>query len=617
MTSTLGANTTPQLAPTSPPFSPTGAETTNPVDLPAGPEKVANVLAELRAHLATDRQTNLGFPSTFDLDFTPLLPFFNTVLNNVGDPFQTSAFPANTKHLERDVLHWFATLLRAPQAWWGVCTDGGTQGIEYGLLHARTRYPNAAVLYSAASHYSVAKLAAKLRMRTIVVDAHADGQLDHRHLARLVRSHRRRPIIVVATVGTTMTEAVDDVAVIRAILAEFHVRHSYVHADAALSGLPLALLPVTERPGFDLADGADSISISAHKFLGCPFPAGIYLTNHPSAAGSQVDYIATTDTTLPGSRSGHAPLLIWYAVNTYGISGLRHRAEQARKTAAYAVQKLTSVGWKAWRHPHAMTVVLDAPPQEIRQRWRLATSGGLSHLITMPGVSTGQVDLLAQEIAAHTDREGRSMTHPTSRPAASLPTSRPLVRRGYPVFVAGLGAVVEPLVRVGDQWRCQVIAAHPASRVSGLVVVGEVDLAAGLDCDHMDHSHPDMYALAWLAGVHEQLTDSRAVQLARVLAGYAHTHNTTTIRLDPEVRRRLLIGAHLHPPGFSQLLALLTDAGLLTWTENGSTAQATITLTLPSAQVRSAWRRRRGRSALEGTGSAAPAKTHPIRREAP
>lgn len=372
-------------------------------DTEAGRVDTASVLAELRTHLDRDRQTNLGFPSTFAFDYTPLLPLFNYVLNNVGDPFQESAFPANTKHLERQVLAWFAALLRAPEAWWGVCTDGGTQGIEYGLLHARTRYPDGVVLHSAQAHYSVAKVAAKLAMPTAVINAHPDGQMDYHHLAKVVRTHRRRPIIVVAAIGTTMTEAIDDVATIRTILADNQVTRAYVHGDEALSGLHLAVSPPQQRPRFDLADGIDSLSISAHKFLGCPFPAGIYLTTQPSAAGSRVDYIATTDTTVTGSRSGHAPLLIWYALHTYGIEGLRHRAEQARRTAMYAVQRLHAIGWPAWRYPHALTVVLGTPPAEIRTRWRLATSGRLSHLITMPGITNAQIDMLAAEIEAHTN----------------------------------------------------------------------------------------------------------------------------------------------------------------------------------------------------------------------
>src|SRR5690606_20408940 len=264
-----------------------------------------------------------------------------------------------------------------------------------------------------------------LRLPTVAVRANDKSELDLADLREVIRAHRHRPLIVVATIGTTMTEAVDSTADIRAALAEYAVSRAWVHADAALSGLPLALLPPGGRPAFDLADGADSISISAHKFLGCPFPAGVYLTGHGSGDGSTVDYTATVDTTLAGSRNGHAPLLIWYAIHTLGLDGLRARAYESWRVAAHAVHRLQGIGWPAWRHPHAMTVVLDTPPADIAARWRLASSHGQSHIITVPGVTTGHIERLASELEPHVPPRAAPMS-----PAWAVPTPRPPAYHG-------------------------------------------------------------------------------------------------------------------------------------------------------------------------------------------
>jgi histidine decarboxylase len=389
---------------------------------------VSAVLAELCAHLDADRATNIGFPSTFDFDYRPLFPFFNRVLNNVGDPYTESAFPANTKHLEREVIDVFARLLRAPDDdHWGYVTTGGTEGTEYGLLLARTLLPDAVTYVSAASHYSSWKILARLRMPAITVRTARDGQLDLRDLRRVVGAHRDRPAIVLATVGTTMTEAVDDVAAIRRVLDDLAIRSTYVHADAALSGLPLALLDPDIRPAFDLADGADSVSISAHKALGCPMPAGIVITRRSlrDRVAAAVDYIGTHDTTIGGSRSGHAPLLIWYALNHHGIDGLRARFHTCRQVAAFAVTELTSIGWPAWRHPHAFTVVLDTPPDPVRVKWRLASSHGQSHLIAVPGVSPHQIRALVHDLIDHLDRPAPAL--------ATNPPAVPVPRHPYPL----------------------------------------------------------------------------------------------------------------------------------------------------------------------------------------
>ena len=360
-------------------------------------------LDALRQRLDDDRRTNIGFPGSVDFDYGPLLPFFGYLLNNVGDPFVDCVGRAHTKHIERDVVDFFADLFRAPlDDRWGYVTSGGTDGNDFGLHLARRLHPDGMVYFSAAAHYSVPKLVDRLQMPAIALRCTAAGEMDYDDLRVAVGQHRHRPAIVVATVGTTMTEAVDDVGAVRRVLHELAVRESYVHADAALTGIPLALLPPDRRPRFDLADGADSIAVSGHKFVGSPFPCGVALTRRSLRArvGRRVDYIGSVDATIGGSRSGHAPLVLWYAVRQHGLDGLRVRAERSRELAEYAVSRLAGIGVPAWRHPYAFTVVLPTPPVVVTDRWALASAGGISHLICMPGVTRGQLDAFVSDLAA-------------------------------------------------------------------------------------------------------------------------------------------------------------------------------------------------------------------------
>jgi histidine decarboxylase len=251
-------------------------EARQPLDALIGsPERIPAALSALRARLDAAQPTNIGFPSTLDLDITPLLPFLNMVLNNVGDPDQAAVFPAHTKDFEREVVDIIASLLHAPaDDRWGYVTSGGSEGVEYGLLLARTLYPDAVTYASATAHWAVPKILSKLGMPLVTVRALPDGRMDRRDLRVALRQHRDRPAVVVANIGTTMSEAVDDVTAIRRILTDTPISRAFIHADAALSGLPLALVPPDRPVGFDLADGADCISISGHKFLGAPFPCG-------------------------------------------------------------------------------------------------------------------------------------------------------------------------------------------------------------------------------------------------------------------------------------------------------------------------------------------------------
>jgi len=227
------------------------------VDDPDPRDPVAATLEALRRRLIADRPTNIGFPSTFDFDYTELYPFFGLLMNNVGDPYTPSAFPANCKDLERDVVEWAADLLHAPaEDRWGYVTTGGSEGNLYALHLARNVVPRAVVYYADSAHYSIDKAIQLLDMTSVRIRADQWGQIDYDDLTVQIDRRRDRPAVVVATVGTTMTEAVNDVRRVNAILDNLAVRERFVHADAALSGLtarsaiPVRLaVDLPRRPG--------------------------------------------------------------------------------------------------------------------------------------------------------------------------------------------------------------------------------------------------------------------------------------------------------------------------------------------------------------------------------
>jgi histidine decarboxylase len=385
----------------------------------ASDDTISATLDKLRQRLEDDRPTNIGFPSTFDFDYTELHPFFNLVMNNVGDPYLPSSYPANCKDFEREVVEWTADLLRAPRDdRWGYVTTGGSEGNLYALHLARNLLPGAIVYYSDAAHYSVDKAIGILGMDSMRVRTDRWGETDYDDLATQIDRRRDRPTVVVAMAGTTMTEAVDDVRRLVGILDNLAVRNRFIHVDAALAGVPLAMLNPAQRPGFDFADGADSIAVSGHKFYGSPFPSGIVLVkaSHRNRVARDVSYIASPDPTISGSRSGHAALVLWYAIRRHGLDGLRKHADAARAVAAYAKARLDELGWIAFRHPHAFTVILKTPPEPIGRKWALAGADGWSHIITMPGITQATVDAfvgdLATAVAAADDYGGPAGTTP-------------------------------------------------------------------------------------------------------------------------------------------------------------------------------------------------------------
>jgi len=358
-------------------------------------------LDDLYERIAERNASALGYPAAKDFDCSALLRFLAFPLNNVGDPFAEGTYQVETREFERDVLAFFAGLLRAPEDdWWGYVTNGGTEGNLYGLYLARELHPSGIVYYSEDTHYSVSKNLHFLGMRHIMIRAGERGEIDYEDLRETLRIRRDVPPIVFANIGTTMTEARDDVARIREIMDSMAIRERYIHADAALSGAYLPLL--SPRPAFDFADGADSISISGHKFLGSPMPCGVVLAkkHNVSRIARAIDYIGSLDTTISGSRNGFTPLVLWHRIKTLGIEGLRARAQRALHVAAYAQERLIEAGIPAWRNESAITVVFPRVDARVREKWQLATQGDISHLIVMPGIETEQIDAFVEDVRA-------------------------------------------------------------------------------------------------------------------------------------------------------------------------------------------------------------------------
>lgn len=352
-------------------------------------------------HKVVQRANNfIGYPIATDFDYSDLYPLLKYPLNNVGDPLLESTYDLNSCSIEREVVQFFAELFRAPKEnSWGYVTNGGSEGNLYALYVARELYPQGMVYYSEATHYSVQKNIHLLGMPSIVIRSQPNGEMDYNDLKEAIQLHRHQPAIVLANIGTTMTEAKDDVLAIRNVLKECAIKSHYIHCDAALAGTYLALLE--EDHAFDFSYGADSIAISGHKFIGSPIPCGVVIVkkNYKDRIGRTIPYIGTLDTTITGSRNGHSPVFLWYAIKQMGRQGLKVRAENSLQLAYYTVEQLQSIGIAAWRNHNAITVVFPQPSKEICVKWQLASENGLTHIICMPGVTKETIDNFINDIA--------------------------------------------------------------------------------------------------------------------------------------------------------------------------------------------------------------------------
>merc|ERR1711871_1652803 len=102
-------------------------------------------------------------------------------------------------------------------------------------------------------------------------------------------------------------------------------------------------------------------------------PCGVALTrkSHVDKVEMRIDYLNSVDTTIMGSRNGHAALHIWHSLRTKGLEGIQKDVMSCISTAQYLQKELTRVGITARLNDLSSTVVLERPEHEpFVQKWQ-------------------------------------------------------------------------------------------------------------------------------------------------------------------------------------------------------------------------------------------------------
>ena len=353
-----------------------------------------NRIDELKNHLQERKNHLLGYPVTLNFDYSLLYKFLQYPVNNAGDPFyMDGSHHMNTHSIEREVIHFFANLLKAPENnYWGYVTNGSSEGNLYALYLAKRLYPGGVVYFSEESHYSIEKNIDILGLNYQKVKSQPHGEIDYKDREATILLHQDQPAIIIANIGTTFKEATDDIKPIQDILGKCKVKKYYIHCDAAFCGSYAQFL--TPKPHFDFSEGADSIIVSGHKFLGSPIPCGIIivLKHNKERISNYVDVLDSLDDTITGSRNAITPLIIWYMIRTVGTEGIHHQLNECLNLSAYTQIKINHLGIKAWRNPNALTIIFPRVSKALQYKWQLAAHGAFSHLIIRPGITKDMID---------------------------------------------------------------------------------------------------------------------------------------------------------------------------------------------------------------------------------
>jgi aromatic-L-amino-acid/L-tryptophan decarboxylase len=311
----------------------------------------------------------------------------STGLGVLGLSWQSS--PAITE-IEEVVTDWLRQMLGLSPDFSGVIQDTASTSTLIALICARERATNFAlargglqgeariprVYVSAHAHSSVDKGAllagfGRENIRLVPVDEKFAMRADA--LAEMIAEDVAQgalPSAIVATVGTTATTAIDPVAAI----AEVARRNGlWLHVDAAMAGSAM-ILPEC-RWMWDGIDGADSLVVNAHKWLGVPFDCSVYYVRDPkhlmrvmstnpsylqSSADGEVKNLR--DWGIPLGRRFRA-LKLWFVIRDQGVSGLQKRLRRDIANAqALAKEIAATPGWRVLAPVPLQTVCLRHEP---------------------------------------------------------------------------------------------------------------------------------------------------------------------------------------------------------------------------------------------------------------
>ena len=371
--------------------------------------KLTNQLADLHKQLQQQKDTYFGYPEIPDnpsLAQLGLNGLSGIHLNNAGDPWEHGYAKLHTKYYEQQVIDFFAKMYAISDDYWGYVTSGGTEGNLQGAYMGREllsyhSQDKPIMIFSSSSHYSVRKIACLLNIPFLEVPSQYNGEMDYDVLYTALQ-YQNRPIVIFANLGTTMTGAFDNIPYIKELLHQTGYKEGdyYIHADGALGGL---IYPFRSSSVNLFEEGLDSISISGHKFIGTIHPCGIFLTPNSKKqvvfSNNWVAYVGANDTTISGSRNGLHSLLIWYIIEQIGEYGFKQRANECIKNAQYLYEQLSYYGYKHLIfNPEQIIVAFDKPTEWICQRYQLATTHDLAHVICLPHLTQRHLDQFLSDL---------------------------------------------------------------------------------------------------------------------------------------------------------------------------------------------------------------------------
>lgn len=235
------------------------------------------------------------------------------------------------------------TALATARQWLGI-----QQGVDVGEEGAAAL--KEVTVLSGTPHSSIAKALSMLglgRNALVKLPVLAEREAaDVNALKAWIAAHPAQPFIYVANAGTVNTVDFDDIAAIVDLKKEHHF---WLHIDAAFGGF--AAVSPRYKHLLKGWEGADSITIDAHKWLNVPYDSAMVFTRHPllqlsvfQNAGAA--YLGDPEANFnyinyaPENSRRLRSLPAWFSLKAYGAEGYRDMVETNIRLAQQLGERL-------------------------------------------------------------------------------------------------------------------------------------------------------------------------------------------------------------------------------------------------------------------------------------
>ena len=330
------------------------------------------------------------------------------------------------------------------------------------------------LFYSEDTHYSIIKSAIVLRLKTFYEMGNqyypgqcpfswangewpravpseggpdGPGSIDIDKLADLVDffAGKKHPILINFNYGTTFKGAYDNIEAAGKQLMPIFKKHGlltrnvyydpdnsnrydnrtgyWFHVDGALGAAYMPFIEKAYRMGlsdlrpyrFDFGlPFVHSIAMSGHKWIGAPWPCGVYMTKrkYQLLPPDSPEYIGALDSTFAGSRNGLSALILWHYLARNSYNKQIKKALHTQRIADYAYRRLKHLEERLrrdlWvdRSPLSLTVRFKQVKPEIVSRYSLSgetfyVNGqrkAYNHIFAMAHVTEETIDRLIEDL---------------------------------------------------------------------------------------------------------------------------------------------------------------------------------------------------------------------------